>query len=198
MAWVSHTIALALPADQADADLQAMLRSPGDGDSFVYAPSRNGCVVWQLDSICKLSHQGKNLYLLKEACLLRVEEVKHAALQIEALLQEIQLNPTLVVEATKEVHQPNLTLLAQGFEPLPAQLVYPDDAIIKDGWVYNHTEEHVLHLLEESCASQTPCPERDDDGESLAYVFNFLRSHLALLHIAAEAGKVVVYGEMNV
>ncbi len=86
---------------------------------------------------------------------------------------------------------------ASQIEPLPAEMVYPGDAIIKDGWVYNHTEEQVLRLLDQSCASQTPCPDGDDDGESLAFVFNFLKSHLALLHLAAGSGRFVVYGEMN-
>jgi hypothetical protein len=36
----------------------------------------------------------------------------------------------------------------------------------------------VQRLLEQAGASQTPCPDGDDDGESLAYVFSFLKSHL--------------------
>ncbi len=123
--------------------------------------------------------------------------MEHSATQLEALINEIESNPALVVEATKDPYQPTLTLHAEGFEPLPAQLVYPSDAIIKDGWVYNHTEEQVQRLLSQSCASQTPCPDDDDDGESLSFVFNFLRSHLSLLRFAAQAGKVVVYGETN-
>lgn len=123
--------------------------------------------------------------------------VQQAAFQIEALLGEMAGNPALVVEATKEPYQPTLTIHAEGFEPLPAEMVYPSDSIIKDGWVYNYSEEQVQRLLEQSCASQTPCPQDDDDGESLAFVFNFLKSHLALLRFAAESGRFVVYGETN-
>jgi hypothetical protein len=150
-----------------------------------------------LGRIWKQASNGKNLYLLEDACLLQHEAMKHSVSQIEALINEIELNPALVIEATKDPYQPTITLHAKGFELLPAQLVYPSDAIIKDGWVYNYTEEQVRRFLDQSCASQTPCPEGDDDGESLSYVFNFLKSHLSLLRFAAQSGKVVVYGETN-
>jgi hypothetical protein len=198
MAWYSHMLAFAISNDHPDADPQTLLDAPiGEFDRFVYAPSRNGCVLWMLGRICEQVENGKNLYLLKDTCLLQHQAIKQAIAQLEALIQEIALNPALVVEALKEPYQPNLTLHAKGFEPLAAQLVYPDDAIIKDGWVYTYTEQQVRQLLDQSCASQTPCPEGDDDGESLLYVFNFLKSHLSLLQFAAQAGKVVVYRENN-
>ncbi len=199
MAWYSHTVAFAISDDgiNAETDPRELLATSGDSKHFVYAPSRNGCLLWRLDNICKQAAHGKNLYLLENIRLLSHESIAHCALQIEALLQEIASNPGLVVEATKEPYQPNMTLLVEGFQPQPAELIYPRDAVIKDGWVYNHTEEEVRRLLELSCASQTPCPETDDDGESLLYVFNFLRSHLSLLRIAAQSGLIVVYGETN-
>lgn len=199
MAWESHTVAFAISSDgiNADSDPQELLATSGDSKHFVYAPSRNGCLLWRLDNICKQASQGKNLYLLENICLLNHESIADCASQIEALLQEIASNPGLVVEATKERYQPNMTLLVEGFQPQPAELIYPSEAVIKDGWVYNHTEEEVRSLLEQSFASQTPCPETDDDGESLLYVFNFLRSHLSLLRLAAQSGQVVVYGETN-
>jgi hypothetical protein len=199
MAWYSHTVAFAISGDgiDSDSDPRELLATSGESKLFVYAPSRNGCLLWQLENICKQAAHGKNLYLLENICLLNHEAVVNSALQIEALLQEIELNPRLVVEATKEPHRPNLTLLAEGFQPQPAELIYSSDALIKDGWVYNHTEEEVRGLLGQSCASQTPCPGNDDDGESLLYVFNFLRSHLSLLRAAIQAGQVVVYGETN-
>lgn len=200
MAWYSHTLAFATSGDKAEvaADPRKLLDGhKGDFDHFVYAPSRNGCLLSQLDCICKQASNGKNLYLLEDACLIQHDAIKRSAFQIEALIDEIVLNPVLVVESTKEPYQPSITLHAKGFEPLPAQLVYPSDAIIKDGWVYNYTEEQVRRFLDQSCASQTPCPEGDDDGESLLYVFNFLKSHLSLLRFAAQSGEVVVYGETN-
>ncbi len=198
MAWYSHTLAFAISEDHPDADPRRLLDAPiGEFDRFVYAPSRNGCVLWMLGRICEQASNGKNLYLLEDPYLLQHEAIKHSATQLEALIHEMELNPTLVVEALKEPYQPNLTLLTKGFEPLAAQLVYPSDAIIKDGWVYTYTEVQVRQLLDQSCASQTPCPESDDDGESLLYVFNFLKSHLSLLHFAIQAGKIVVYRENN-
>ena len=200
MAWYSHTLAYAISREQAgvDADPRKLLDGhKGDFDHFVYAPSRNGCLLWRLDCICKQASNGKSLYLLEEACLLQHEAVTHSALQIESLINEIELTPSLVVEATKEPYQPTMTLHVEGFEPRPAQLVYASDAIIRDGWVYNHTEEEVRRFLGQSGPSQTPCPEGDDDGESLSYVFNFLKSHLSLLRLAARSGMVVVYGETN-
>jgi hypothetical protein len=200
MAWYSHTLALAIPEAQADpgADPRKLLDGSKQAmDRFVYAPSRNGCLLGQLGRICEQATNGENLYLLTEACLLKHEAIERAAKQLEALLNEIEVNPALVVEATKDPHQPSTTLLAEGFEPLPAQYVYPSDAIIKDGWVYYHSEEQVRHLLEQAGASKTPCPDGDDDGESLAYVFSFLKSHLSLLRFAAQSGQAVAYGEMN-
>jgi hypothetical protein len=200
MAWYSHTLAFAISGDQVEpgAEPRKLLDGhKGDFDQFVYAPSRNGCLISRLGAICEQASNGSNLYLLEDTCLIQHGAVKQSAAQIEALIDEIALNPALVVEATKEPYQPNITLHTKGFEPLPAQLVYPSDAIIKDGWVYNYTEEQVRRFLEQSCASQTPCPVDDDDGESLLYVFNFLKSHLSLLRLAAESGKVLVYGETN-
>ena len=200
MAWYSHTLGYAISVDQVGvgADARTLLDSHrGDFDHFVYAPSRNGCLLLRLDQICKQASNGGNLYLLEDACLLQQNAIKHSAAQLEALVNEIALNPALVVEATKEPYQPNLTLHAKGFEPQPAVLVYPTDAINKDGWIYNHTEEQARRFIEQSSASQTPCPDGDDDGESLSYVFNFLKSHLTLLRFAAQAGQIVVYGETN-
>lgn len=200
MAWYSHTLAFAISGDQAEVDAEPrklLDGHKGDFNHFVYAPSRNGCLLWRLGCICQQASNGNNLYLLEDACLLQHEAIAHSVSQIEALINEIELNPGLVVEATKDPHQPTITLHTEGFEPLPAQLVYPSDAIIKDGWVYEYTEEQVLRFLDQSCASQTPCPDNDDDGESLIYVFNFLKSHLSLLRLAAQSGKVVVYGETN-
>ncbi len=200
MAWYSHTLAFTIARDQVEpgAEPRKLLDGhKGDFDHFVYAPSRNGCLISRLGGICAHASNGRDLYLLEAVCLIHHEAIRQSAAQIEALIDEIALNPALVVEATKEPYQPNITLHTKGFEPLPAQLVYPSDAIIKDGWVYNYTEEQVRCFLEQSCASQTPCPEDDDDGESLSYVFNFLKSHLSLLRLAAQSGKVVVYGETN-
>ncbi|WP_028946470.1 hypothetical protein [Synechocystis sp. PCC 6714] len=200
MAWYSYTIAFAISDDQAQvgADPRQILDGhKGDFEDFVYAPSRNGCLLWRLGCICEQASNGKNLYLLEDICLLQHEAMNHSATQLEALINEIKLNPALVVEATKDPYQPTITLCTEGFGPLPAQLVYPSDVIIKDGWVYNYTEQQVRHILDQSCASQTPCPEGDDDGESLSYVFNFLKSHLSLLHVALHSGKIVVYGETN-
>ena len=158
MAWYSHTLAFATSGDQAEvaADPRKLLDGhKGDFDHFVYAPSRNGCLLSQLDCICKQASNGKNLYLFEDACLIQYDAIKHSAFQIETLIDEIMLNPALVVEATKDSYQPNITLHAKSFEPLLAQLLYPSDAIIKDGWVYNYTEEQVRRFLDQSCASKT-------------------------------------------
>ena len=200
MAWYSHALAFSISGDQVgvDADPRKLLdENKGDFKHFVYAPSRNGCLRSGLSAICELASQGRNLYLLEDACLLRQNVIPHSAAQIDALIHEIELNPALVVEATKSPYQPTLMLHAEGFEPLLAQILYSSDTVIKGDWVYNHTEEQVRCLLVQSSASQTPCPESDDDGESLLYVFNFLKSHRSLLGLAAQSGEVVVYGELN-
>ena len=198
MDWNSHTLAFAVSDDQLErgADPRKLLHgSMPHFDHFVHASSRNGRLLWRLDRICQVASNGKNLYLFEDACLLRHEAMKHAATQLEALITEIELNPALVVEAMKYPHEPATTVQMEGFEPLPVQLVYPSDAIIKDGWVYSYTEEQARRYLDQSCASNSPCPDGDDDGESLPYVFNFLKSHLALLRFAAQSGMVVVYGD---
>lgn len=200
MAWYSHSLGFALPADQVDADADActLLQSNrGDFEHFVYAPSRNGCLLWRLGEICKQTQTGKSLYLLDDAHLLRADAISQAARQIEALLAEIDATPGLVVEATREAYEPTLVLHVEGFHPQPAERVYGSDVVIRDGWVYAYTEAQVRAFVSAAGASRTPCPESDDDGESLEYVFSFLKSHLALLGIAAAGGMVVVYGETN-
>jgi hypothetical protein len=200
MAWYPHTLAFVVSDDPvaAGADPRDLLDGhKGDFEPFVYAPSRNGRLLSRLRRIWEQAATGKNRYLLEDACVLQHDAVKHSVSQIEGLIAERESNPTLVVEATKDSYEPVITLHAEGFEPLPAELVYPSDAVIRDGWVYNYSEEEVRRLLDESRASRTPCPDGDDDGESLAYLFNLLKAHLSLLRIAAESGQVVVYGELN-
>ncbi|WP_156648687.1 hypothetical protein [Massilia sp. Leaf139] len=42
-----------------------------------------------------------------------------------------------------------------------------------------------------------PMPEHDHDGESLEYVFHFLKSHAVMLQSAVERELGVAYAEMN-
>lgn len=47
-----------------------------------------------------------------------------------------------------------------------------------------------------SFASALPCTS--DDGDTMTDVFNFLKSHLALLRVAEQSGHGIAYAELNV
>lgn len=73
--------------------------------------------------------------------------------------------------------------------------MYPPDVVVNGEWAYFVDEATVQQLFAASSASTLPCPGTDDDGESLLYVFNFLKSQLALLQYALRTSSIVVYGE---
>jgi hypothetical protein len=79
--------------------------------------------------------------------------------------------------------------------PLEAEVVYGNTARENDGFVYFYTEEEVTNLMRDSFASNDLC--RSDDGDQLSDVFNFLKSHLALLRSACKEGRVIAYAEIT-
>ncbi|MFN7966199.1 MAG: hypothetical protein U0V87_10985 [Acidobacteriota bacterium] len=199
MAWYSYTLAFAIPADDAAkiSDAAALQSAWSEGTPFIHTASRNGTLLATLQAICTQWQRGDGLYLHRNFARLERNDIDAALAEVKALLDSIDNNPSIVVEATKVSYTPTITLHSAGFQPLQAEMVYPSDAVIKDGYVYLHTEDQVRKLLGEAVASQNPCPVGDDDGESLEYVFGFLKSHLRLLQMAAEEKLVVVYGELN-
>lgn len=164
-------------------------------DLHVLALSRRGVLIWELARMCEMSTAGQRLYLLQEACLVEGLELMRCIEQLQAFIDEITCNPMLVLEATKENYQRTTTIHTQGFTPLEAQVVYGNNVKEKDGFVYVYTEEEVTNLMRESFASKDPC--RSADGDELSDVFNFLKSHLALLKSARQEGRVIAYAEMN-
>ena len=162
----------------------------------ILALSRNGALIWKLARICEMSTSGQGLYLLQNVCLVEELELTRCIEQLEAFIDEITCKPVLVLEATKEKYQRTATILTQDFMPLEAQVVYGNNAREKDGFVYFYTEDEVANLMRESLASNDPCSS--EDGDKLSDVFNFLKSHLALLKSAKQEGRVIAYAEMNV
>lgn len=120
---------------------------------------------------------------------------QHAALV--SLLALLDREPRIVRLATRVRHAPTGTLQSAGFQPLAFEMVYPPTAVIEDGWVYFHGEDEIRALIASAHAGPDPRPANDDEGESLEYVFGFLKSHVALLQAAMELGRGVAYAEMN-
>ena len=197
MAWYSFRFARALPSNVVQTDtqsIQKLLTSGEFNEHHVLASSRKGFLLMDLTSICEASTSGKQLYLLQESCLLKDDDILQGIRTLEALICEIMDNPSLALEATKQKHSITTTIHADGFEPLEAQVVYANESRIRDGYYYLYTEQEVRNLMTEAYASSDPCTS--DDGDLLSDVFNFLKSHLALLKFAAASGHVVAYAEM--
>ena len=164
---------------------------------FVHAMSRNGVLLATVNAINQQCAPGSDIYLNRQLARLQNTELTRALEQVEALIDCIDKNPGVVLEATKVPHTPHVFIHSKEFKPLPAEIVYPSDAIIQDGYVIQYTKDQVRAMLGNATASDDPRPSNDDDGESLEYVFNFLKSHHRLLGLAVSLGLVVVYGELS-
>jgi hypothetical protein len=197
MAWESHLLSAAVAPEflVAGKSLSALIDS--DGKYYVYAPSRNGTLLNQIVAFWKQSGRTSDLYLSKVYVVLRGEEIQIALATLTTFWQEIESQPGIVLEATKSRHTPRTTIYAKGFEPLDAEVMYPSDAVIKDGYVYFYREEEVVAWMNAAIASHQPQPDGDDDGETLQYVFNFLKSQLELLQMALGDNLAFVHSEQN-
>lgn len=199
MAWISSTLAFVLNTEDAPegAGPEALEGAFTKDAPFVHALSRNGTLLHTLKAIAEQWSPGSELYLLRDFARLDVNDIHAGVHAIDSLIDSIDRHPELVLEATKAPYTPTITLLSKEFEPQPAVMVYPSGSVVKDGYVHAYTEAQVRELMSAATASEDPCPPYDDDGESLEYVFCFLKSHLRLLHLASATQRVVVYGELN-
>jgi len=199
MAWYSYT--LALPVDLKTAktvnDASALTGLYSEDCPFVHTSSRNGAMLGLLAQIYALYLPQSDFYLLRDFALLEGQALEKAKQAISELLARIQQNPALVSEATKTPYTPYLTLQTDGFEPLEAELVYPSDALILEGFFYGYPPEDVLQALHKALVSSHPDLPHDPDGESLEYLFCLLKSHLWLLQAINPSTHVLCYGELN-
>lgn len=199
MSWTSTLFACLVPAAAADDPRGArqVISETTDIGEHVFAPSRNGAIPTQLTQLCSASARWQAIYLLREEALLAGDALRTQHALLAAMLSDIETSPGLVVEAMKERHEPTGFLQLQGFEPRPFERVYPADAVVKDGWIYLHSEEQVLAMLAAAPCGAQACAEHDDEGESLESVFGLLKSHRALLERALERGLGVAFAEMS-
>ena len=123
-------------------------------------------------------------------CLLRSSEI------LNAVLYEMEKNPTIVCMATRDKHVAETTIHGQGLEPLDATIIYSPTVRIDDGWVYYFSEAEVLSLLSKASATD-PEASRGDEGESLEYAFALLKSHLAITQSAIASNSAVVFNRFN-
>lgn len=134
----------------------------------MFASSRNGALPRKLVKICASSTRWKDLYLLATESVLAGDALRQQHELLGQLLAEIERSPSFVVEAMKERHARFGELHTEGFEPLASA----------------------------SCGPQ-PCPDGDDDGESLEFVLALLKSHRALLGLGLDSGAAVAFAEMS-
>ena len=200
MAWYSYTFARALPPEQATntASGRELLMAAPESQPVVHTRSRQGVLLGSLKKVTEFAALSCDLYLLKDQAVLLGAEIEQQHTCINDLLAQIDRDPQLVLEATKEPCAPQGTIHLNGFEPLPYQLVYSPGCTIKDGWVYFYSEERVRSLLVSAPCGSDPTPAGDDEGETLEYVFGFLKSHASLLQTASESQLAVAYAEMNI
>lgn len=199
MSWSSSLFACRVPLAAA-ADVRGarqVISETNDLGYSVFASSRNGALPANLQQVCAASTRWQPLYLLAAESLLAGEELRRQHELLGQLLAEIERSPSFVVEAMKERYAPTGVLHTEGFQPLPFERVYPADAVVRDGWIYLHTEAQILAMLASAPCGPQPCPEWDEDGESLESVFGLLKSHRALLGLAIERDAAVAFAEMS-
>ena len=149
-----------------------------------------------LAQLCAAS-RWQGLHLLREESLLVGEALRGQHALLGQLLAEIGHLPSFVVEAMKEPYAPTGVLHAEGFQPLPFERVYPDDAVVDGEWIYLYNEAKVRAMLASAPCGREACAAGDDDGESLESVFGLLKSQFALLGRAIDQGKAVAFAEMS-
>ncbi len=188
MSWTSSLFACLVPlAAAADGrGARQVISETTDLEHSVFASSRNGAVPANLQQLCAASTRWQRLYLLRDESVLAGEELRQQHDLLGQLLAEIDRSVSFVVEATKERHAPTGELHMEGFHPLPFERVYPADAVVRDRWIYLHTEAQILAMLASAPCGPQACAEWDDDGESLESVFGVLKSNRALLGLAVE------------
>ena len=199
MAWYSYTLALPVEVSLASS-LNAHSDLTGyysEDCFFVHTSSRNGAMLGLLSEILQEDQSQAESYLLKDFVKLEGQAIEQARTDIACLLERIQQDPARVSEATKTSYMPYLTLHSAEFEPIEAEYVYPSDALIRDGFYYRYPPSQVLQALANAQVSSNPNLPHDPDGESLEYLFTFLKSHLWLLQNTDPAKEVLIYGELN-
>ena len=199
MSWSSSLFACLVPvaAITSGRSARQVISDTTDLTDHVFAPSRNGALPANLQRLCAGSSRWREIYLLADEALLAADELRRQHELLGQLLAEIETSPNFVVEAMKERYQPFGELHLEGFQPQPFEMVYPDDAVVKDGWIYFHDEAQVLALLAAATVASQPVAERDDEGESLGFVFAVLKSHHALLGQALARDVAVAFAEMS-
>ena len=199
MAWYSSSLAFAVRPEDAVrvADAVALQNAWTKDTPFVHAMSRNGVLLATVNAINMQCAPGRDIYLNQQFSRLQDADLAKAHEQVEALIDCIDKNPGAVLEATKLPYTPHFFIHSKEFKPLRAEMVYPSDAIIQDGYVIQYTEDQVRQMLGDATASEDPRPSNDDDGESLEYVFNFLKSHHRLLGLAVKSNLVILCGELS-
>jgi len=199
MAWYSYTLALPVDLNIAKTvnDASALTGYYSEDSPFVHTSSHNGAMLGLLSQIFALYQPQTDFYLLQDFAKLEGQALEKAKQEITQLLERIQQEPVLVSEATKTPYTPYLTLQTEGFEPIAAELVYPSDALIREGFFYEYPPEQVRQALFKAQVSTYPDLPHDPDGESLEYLFCLLKSHLWLLQAIDPSTHVLCYGELN-
>jgi hypothetical protein len=173
-----------------------------DPRSCVVSMSRSDALHCLLRTIAAaMDVDARSMYLLKDWCLIQPAEVQSAATQLEEFIDRIQNSPAYVLEATKARFKPEteLFMVSDGARHSigSAKVIYPENALIRNGWYYCYTEPDVDSALARSPSSCNRLPENDPDGEGIEYAFSFVKSHIALLNTARERMDGVLYAQLN-
>lgn len=186
MAWYSSTFALLMPPQDLAAGRSARdwLNAAAVSEPMVHSYSRNGVLLRTLESLLQASRLSHDLYLLRAEAILSGDALRRQHEAIAALLAEVEHDPQFVLDATRTAH-------------VPEGVVHVPGVTIRDGWVYQHSREEVRALLASARGGADPKPAHDDEGESLEYLFGFLKAHAGLLQAAIERGCGLAYAEMN-
>jgi hypothetical protein len=169
--------------------------------------SSDNSLPWIVGQICSASQTGKDLPLLKLWDIFEGDRLHDAALQLSKLLKEIECNPEIVLQATKEKYEPLSQISFAGTnEWHPFTKVYPDDVRVLDGWAYFYTHSQVrdacggapiftgtLNGVEQINTGDINQHDFWTDGEMLDRVFCFFKSQLALLMYAIDTKRSVLY-----
>jgi hypothetical protein len=139
--------------------------------------------------------QGDRFFVLADDAALAA-----AADGLAALLDDIRIRPAFVADALREVDRtgPGQVFLSASGEPLAdVEFVHTSDEDRRvDGWVYPYFDHEIPPLLDAAPAvaeGEIRSPQPDDEGETLGYLFAFLKSQLAMIRHARQTGQACVF-----
>lgn len=204
MAYSHITVALSAPTGllkrdpASEEDVLAVVNETyTDKKRFLDTTSRNANNIWYLERICAHREAQLRIFLLDHYRLMRGSEITEALAEIEAFFEELTQKPSIVIEATRTRHQPEVDVSCNGVHgSIRMELVQEGYKRKENGWLYWYDEQEIHEALIRALS----CADLSDyfckcDAEGLEYALAFVAVHRPLLELAHEHGETFIYAQ---